>query len=86
MYHLVFSSELSSSSSNLSELVQPDPLQLPHSTEHFTVCFLHVYPILLQSVWRLHLIIFKRSSGAGGMSVSTGISLPSLFFQPHSSG
>ena len=84
MYHSVFSSELSSSPSNLSEFVQPEPLQLPHAGEHLTLCFLHVHLILLQSVWQLHLIIFKSSSGAGGMSVSTGISFPSLFFLLHS--
>ena len=70
----------------LFELVQPDPLQLPQVGEHFTQCFLHVHLILLQSVWQLHLIIFRSSSEAGGKSVSTGISFPSLFFHPHSRG
>ena len=77
-----------SSSSRLSEFVQPKPLQLPHAGEHmhFTLCFLHVHLILLHSVWQLHLTIFRSSSGAGGKSVSTGICFPSLFFHPHSSG
>ena len=44
------SSALSSSFSSTSELVHPDPLQLPQATEHFTLCFLHVHLILLQSV------------------------------------
>ena len=69
------SSSISSSYScmGLFELVQPDPLQLPQAGEHFTQCFLHVDLILLQSVWQLHLIIFRSSSG--GKSVSTGITL-----------
>ena len=45
-----------------------------------------VHLILLQSVWQLHLILFRTSSGAGGKSVSTGISFPSLSFHPHSRG
>jgi len=66
-------SSSSSPFSIISELVHPDPLQLPQTTEHFTSCFLYVHLILLQSVWQLHLIILRNSFGAGGKSVSNGI-------------
>ncbi len=69
-----------------SAFVHPDPMQLPHAGEHFTLCFRHVHRKVLQSVWQLHRMIFKSSSGAGGKSVCTGISPPSRFSQPHSSG
>ena len=77
-----------SSSSRItpSTLVQAVPLQLPHAGEHFTLYFLHVHLIVLQSVWQLHLIILSRSSGAGGKSVNNGIRVPSHSFHPHSSG
>ena len=88
-YYVVHNSESvailsskSSSSSRLSEFVRPNPLQLPHAGEHFTLCFLHVHLILLQSVWQLHLTIFRSSSGAGGKSVSTGISFLRSFSIP----
>ena len=35
---------------------------------------------------QLHLIICSSSSGAGSKSVGTGTNLPSLSFQPHSTG
>ena len=57
-----------------------------HAGEHFTSCFRHVHLKVLQSVWQLHLMILKSSSGAGGKSVCTGISFSSQFSQPHSNG
>ena len=42
--------------------------------------------MLLQSVWQLHLITRRNSAGAGGKSVSTGVSPPSISFHPHSTG
>ena len=77
-----FSTSSSSSFMKVSEFVQADPLQLPQAGEHLKLCFLHMHLILLQSVRQLHLIIFRSSSGAGGKSVSTGTSFPSLLFHP----
>ena len=76
-FHSVLVSVSSSSWIEVSELVQSVPLQLPQTEEHFTLYFLQVHLMLLQSVWQLHLIIFNSSSGAGDRSVSTGISFPS---------
>ena len=66
--------------------VQPDPLQLSNTGEHSTLRFRHVHLKVLNSVWQLHLITLRSSSGAGGKSVCTGMSLPSRFSQPHSNG
>ena len=68
------------------ELMQPDPLQLPHTMEHAIPCFLQEHLIVPQTVRQLHHMICMRSSGAGNKSVVTGTSIPSLSFHPHSSG
>ena len=70
-FHSVLVSVSSSSWTEVSELVQPVPLQLPQTEEHFTLYFLQVHLMMLQSMWQLHLIIFNSSSGVGDKSVST---------------
>ena len=76
-FHSVLVSVSSSSWIEVSELVQPVPLQLPQIEEHLTLYFLQGHLMLLQSAWQLHLVIFNSSSGAGDRSVSKGISFPS---------
>ena len=83
------SSSLSTASSSpltsfVIQLRQPDPLQFPHTMEQQIPCFLQVHLIVLQSVWPLHQMIRKRSSGTANKSLVTGTCVSSLSFHPHS--
>ena len=42
--------------------------------------------VLVRSILQLHRMTFKRMGGAGGRSISTGMSLPSTTCQPQSVG
>ena len=58
---------------------------MPASHWAFHSMFLQVHLAVPQSVVQLHLMIFKSSAGAGGISVSTGCNPVSLRTHPHSS-
>ena len=58
---------------------------MPASHWAFYSMFLQVHLAVPQSVVQLHLMIFKSSAGAGGISVSTGCNPVSLRTHPHSS-
>ena len=70
---------------NKPELEQSVPLQLPQTIEHSNPCFLHLR--VLQSDLQLHIITFRRASGAHGIkSVQLGSKRPFTKNQSHSSG
>ena len=59
-----------------------------HAGEHYTLSFLHVHLLLLQSVWQLLLTILRISSGDGGTSVCAvflhSFPIPILLAEVHS--
>ena len=57
---------------------------MPASHWAFHSMYLQVHLAVPQSVVQLHLMIFKSSAGAGGISVSTGCNPVSLRTHPHS--
>ena len=82
-YYCSISSSLSSSFGV--EFMQPDPLQFPHTMKDAIPCVLQEHLMVPQSVWQLHRMIRRRSSGAGNKSVVTGTNISSLSLHPHSS-
>ena len=69
-------------SSIIFEFLQIIPLQFLHKTLHL-IPFLRVHLSVSQDPRQEHLIIFRRSFGAGGKAVIVGNSLLSLSSHPH---
>ena len=75
-----------STGSREGELLQLRHLHSPQANEHSSPCFQQEHRCDRQSVLHLHLMMFKRASGAGGRSVVQGSSLPDDKRHPHCSG
>ena len=60
--------------------------QVPQACEHGSPFFLQPHLIVPQPVEQLHLIPFKRMSGAGGRSIVIGTYIPLLSLQPQLEG
>ena len=61
-------------------------LPQPQSPEHTMFAFLHLHRRVAQPVVQLHVIISTHALGIGSSVIRTGTSLPSISFQPDSSG
>ena len=80
----VFHSSASlTSSSIIFEFLQLIPLQFLHETLHSIPFLRQVHLSVSQDPIQEHLIILKRSFGAGGKSVMVGNSILSLSSHPH---
>jgi len=77
-----YSSSLSFASVRTEEFVQLEPLHWPQAGEHSRLCLRQEHRIVLHPDAQLHLTICSRLSGAGGISVITGITCPSLTYLP----
>ena len=68
------------------EFVQSSPLQMPQADVHSSPFLRHVHLMVLHPDLQSQRNTSINLDGAGGRSVVTGNSCPSLSFQPHSSG
>ena len=76
------SSVLLSGSVRTDELKQALPRHSPQAGEQSRPCFLQLHQAVLQSTFQLHLTTGRKVSGAGGLSVITGIRVPSVSLYP----
>ena len=73
----------STSSMKIPAFAQAAPRYCPHAMEHFIPCFWQLHREELQSVAQLQRMIFKRSAGAGALSVRIGKYPKSERIHPH---
>ena len=70
----------------MDELVKSSPLQMPQADVHSSPFLRHVHLMVIHPDSQSQRNNSINLDGAGGKSVITGNSWPSLSFQPHSSG